>query len=94
MATKPNSEAKPPPTDARGKIVDALMELAAERRFEDISVRDISKAAGVSLADFRDAFPSKGRCSLVSPAASIVSFSRRTMGSFLKKTRASDCSTS
>ena len=60
MATKPNSEAKPPPTDARGKIVDALMELAAERRFEDISVRDISKAAGVSLADFRDAFPSKG----------------------------------
>ena len=60
MATKPNSEAKSPPTDARGKIVDALMDLAAERRFEDISVRDISKAAGVSLADFRDAFPSKG----------------------------------
>ena len=60
MATKPNSEAKSPPTDARGKIVDALMRLAAERRFEDISVRDISKAAGVSLADFRDAFPSKG----------------------------------
>ena len=60
MATKPNSEAKSPPTDARGKIVDALMHLAAERRFEDISVRDISKAAGVSLADFRDAFPSKG----------------------------------
>jgi AcrR family transcriptional regulator len=59
MATKPHSEAKSPP-DARGKIVDALMELAAGRRFEDISVRDISKAAGVSLADFRDAFPSKG----------------------------------
>jgi AcrR family transcriptional regulator len=36
------------------------MELAAERRFEEISVRDICKAAGVSLADFRDAFPSKG----------------------------------
>src|SRR5271169_5499761 len=60
MATRPKSEAKSPPTDTRGKIVDALMELAAERRFEDISVRDISKAAGVSLADFRDAFPSKG----------------------------------
>src|ERR1700735_1875382 len=60
MATRPKSEAKSPPTDARGKIVDALMKLAAERRFEDISVRDISKAAGVSLADFRDAFPSKG----------------------------------
>jgi len=60
MATKPKSEAKSPPADARGKIVDALMELAAERRFEDISVRDICKTAGVSLADFRDAFPSKG----------------------------------
>src|ERR1700692_1211195 len=60
MATRPKSEAKSPPTDARGKIVDALMELAAERRFEDISVRDISKAAGVSLAGFRAAFPSKG----------------------------------
>jgi AcrR family transcriptional regulator len=60
MATRPKSETKSPPTDARGKIVDALMELAAERRFEDISVRDISRAAGVSLADFRDAFPSKG----------------------------------
>ena len=57
------------PTDTRGKIVDALMELAAERRFEDISVRDICKAAGVSLADFRDAFPSKG--------AVLAGFSRR-----------------
>jgi AcrR family transcriptional regulator len=60
METIPNSEAKSPPADARGKIADALMELAAVRRFEDISVRDISKAAGISLADFRDAFPSKG----------------------------------
>jgi AcrR family transcriptional regulator len=60
MATRPKSEAISLPTDTRGKIVDALMELTAERRFEDISVRDISKAAGVSLADFRDAFPSKG----------------------------------
>jgi AcrR family transcriptional regulator len=60
MATKPKSEAKSPPTDTRGKIVDALMELAAGRRFEEITVRDISNAAGVSLADFRDAFPSKG----------------------------------
>jgi AcrR family transcriptional regulator len=67
MATKPKSEAKP--ADARGKIVDALMELAAERRFEDISVRDICKTAGVSLADFRDAFPSKG--------AVLAGFSRR-----------------
>jgi AcrR family transcriptional regulator len=67
MASKPKSEAKP--ADARGKIVDALMELAADRRFEDISVRDICKTAGVSLADFRDAFPSKG--------AVLAGFSRR-----------------
>jgi AcrR family transcriptional regulator len=60
MATRPKSEAKPAPTDARGKIVEALMELAADRRFEDISVRDICKQAGVTLADFRDSFPSKG----------------------------------
>src|SRR5271165_6447944 len=69
MATKPKSEAKASPPDMRGKIVDALMELAAERRFEDISVRDICKTAGVTLADFRDAFASKG--------AVLAGFSRR-----------------
>jgi len=69
MATKPKSDAKPASPDLRGKIVDALMELAAERRFEDISVRDICKSAGVSLADFRDFFPSKG--------AALAGFSRR-----------------
>jgi AcrR family transcriptional regulator len=69
MATRPKSEAKSSPTDTRGKIVDALMELAAETRFEDISIRDICKAAGASLADFRDSFPSKG--------AVLAGFSRR-----------------
>jgi AcrR family transcriptional regulator len=58
MASRAKSEARP--ADPRGKIVDALMELAREQRFEDISIRDICKAAGVSLADFRDSFPSKG----------------------------------
>ena len=58
MATRAKGEAKP--SDVRGKIVDALMELASEQRFEEISIRDICKAADVSLADFRDAFPSKG----------------------------------
>jgi AcrR family transcriptional regulator len=67
MATRAKSEAKP--ADARGKIVDALMELASERRFEEISIRDICAAAGVSLADFRDSFPSKG--------AVLAGFSRR-----------------
>ena len=67
MASRVKSEAKP--ADPRGKIVDALMELASEHRFEDISIRDICKTAGVSLADFRDAFPSKG--------AILAGFSRR-----------------
>jgi AcrR family transcriptional regulator len=69
MATRPKNDATSPPLDTRGKIVDALMELAAQQRFEDISVRDICRAAGVSLADFRDAFPSKG--------AVLTGFSRR-----------------
>ncbi len=46
--------------DVRSAIVDAMMTLAAQRRFEDISIRDIAAEAGASLADFRDAFPSKG----------------------------------
>jgi AcrR family transcriptional regulator len=67
MASRAKSEAKP--ADPRSKIVDALLELAGENRFEDISIRDICKKAGVSLADFRDSFPSKG--------AVLASFSRR-----------------
>jgi len=58
MASKGKSEAKP--ADPRGGIADALMKLASERRFEEISIRDICTEAGVTLADFRDAFPSKG----------------------------------
>jgi len=46
--------------DARARIVDALMALAGEQPFEDISISAICAEAGVSLADFRDAFPSKG----------------------------------
>ena len=46
--------------DTRERIVDATMALAARRRFEDVTLRDIAAEAGVSLADFRDTFPSKG----------------------------------
>lgn len=49
-----------PPSDPRGRIVDALMALAAEQPFEEISISAICARAGVSLADFRDSFPSKG----------------------------------
>ena len=44
----------------RDAIIEALMELAGERSWEDISITDIAMRANVSLADFRDTFPSKG----------------------------------
>jgi len=49
-----------PKGDPRPRIVEALLQLAGERRFEDISMRDVATRANVSLGDFRDAFPSKG----------------------------------
>ena len=70
MAKKPHSDtgahSEAPKEDAaksadpRTRIVDALLTLAGERTFEDITIRDVCAAANVSLADFRDAFPSKG----------------------------------
>jgi len=48
------------PKDKRGAIVDALLDLAAERRWEDISISDVALRAWVTLSEFRDAFPSKG----------------------------------
>jgi AcrR family transcriptional regulator len=60
MAQKGEAKAAGAAADPRARIVDALMSLAAERRFEDIAIRDICERANVSLADFRDAFPSKG----------------------------------
>jgi AcrR family transcriptional regulator len=44
----------------RERIIDALMELAAEGRWDEIEIGDIAARAGCSLADFRDAFPSRG----------------------------------
>jgi AcrR family transcriptional regulator len=57
---QPAGKADGPTGDPRSRIVDALMALAAEQSFDDISIRAICEQAGVSLADFRDAFPSKG----------------------------------
>ncbi len=48
------------PTDKRKAIVEALMDLAARRSWQEIEINDVAKAAGVSLAEFRDLFPSKG----------------------------------
>lgn len=54
---------------ARDAIIDALLRLLARRGFADITMSDIACEAGVSLADFRDVFPSKG--------AALAAFSRR-----------------
>jgi AcrR family transcriptional regulator len=57
------------PQDLREKIIDALMGLASERSWDMISLSDVADRAGVSLAQFRDAYPSKG--------AILAGFSRR-----------------
>lgn len=49
-----------PPADIRNRIIDALMELASERVFDEITINDIARRANITLAQFRDHFPSKG----------------------------------
>jgi AcrR family transcriptional regulator len=49
-----------PPPSPRDAIVEALMQLAAKQPWDSIEVMDIAREAGVSLAQFRDLFPSKG----------------------------------
>ncbi len=68
-AQKGRKKPQAPGGDTREKIVDALMGLAAEKLWEQISLSDVAERAGVSLAQFRDAFPSKG--------AILGAFSRR-----------------
>lgn len=48
------------PVDKRKAIIDALMRLAATRAWSEIEIIDIAQEAGVTLAEFRDLFPSKG----------------------------------
>ena len=59
-APKPAAAETPRKTDPRRAVVDALMRLAAEQPYSAISLADIAREAGVSLADMRDWFPSKG----------------------------------
>lgn len=72
MVRKPKAADAAPatPKDARGKIIEALMALAGERDFADITIAEIVEKAGVSLADFREAFASKG--------AVLAGFARQT----------------
>ena len=58
MAKSRNAETSAPVT--RDRIIDALLELAGERTWHSISINDIVERAGVSLAEFRNHFPSKG----------------------------------
>ncbi len=48
------------PANVRDAIIEAMMRLASRREFADVTLSDIAREAGISLADFRDNFPSKG----------------------------------
>lgn len=61
--------ARPTQPSPRDRIVDAVMQLASEREWDDFGIADVAERAGVSLGEFRDAFPSKG--------AVLAAFSRR-----------------
>ena len=50
----------PPSSSSREAVVEATMRLAADRPWNDIELVDIAREAGVSLAELRDLFPSKG----------------------------------
>lgn len=58
------SEAKPeaaaPKVSPREAAVEALMRLAAEQPWNDIEVSDVAREAGLTLAELRELFPSKG----------------------------------
>jgi hypothetical protein len=49
-----------PPPSKRDVVVQALMKLAAGRPWNDIELVDIAREAGITLAELRDLFPSKG----------------------------------
>lgn len=58
--TKRGEDLKTPPKDPRKAIVEALLELAGEREWDDITISDVATRANLSLSTFREYFPSKG----------------------------------
>ncbi len=56
VKTLPNAT----PRDPRDAVVDALMALAAERPWAEITLPDIAARAGIPLRELRAHFPSKG----------------------------------
>ena len=57
---RPGASSASSAASAKDRIIEALMELAAEREWDDFGLTDVALRAGVSLSEFRDAFPSKG----------------------------------
>src|SRR5689334_6054543 len=49
---------RPEPGSTREKIISAMMDLLAEKRFEQIGLADVAAHADVSLADLRGEFGS------------------------------------
>lgn len=56
-ASSPSAEGAAPRSE-RDKIIAALLHLLAQKSIEEIGLREIADAAGVSLAQLRGAFPS------------------------------------
>ncbi|MCJ2020276.1 TetR/AcrR family transcriptional regulator [Methylobacterium sp. E-065] len=54
------SESSAPKLSPREAAVEGLMRLAAEQPWNDIEIGDIAREAGLTLAELRDLFPSKG----------------------------------
>ena len=57
MAKKPDTGSKP---DPRSAIIDALLELAAEYPWSGFGLAEVAGKAGLSLAELRAQFPSRG----------------------------------
>ena len=62
MARKPATPAQEPKpaTEPRRRAVEALLRLAAQRDWDRIELTDIAGEAGLTLAELRGLFPSKG----------------------------------
>jgi AcrR family transcriptional regulator len=58
--TPPKSGKPDAASSPRDRVIDALMALCAEKPFGEIGLAEIAERAGISLAEFRDLFPSKG----------------------------------
>ena len=64
MARSPKPQQEEAAKDAappqRTRIIEALMALAAQKPWAEISITDIARQADVTLGEFREIFPSKG----------------------------------